>query len=311
VTEVEPNETFEDELRALCMQAARELSVEQRRALRDRFGQIVDDVLGEVVEVEAGDAEEEPLPGRFGIIGNSPAMQKIFARLEKMVRSDYPVLVTGESGTGKELIARALHQYGPRKRRRFLSENCAAIPETLLESILFGHTKGAFTGATRDNPGHFVAADKGTLFLDEVGDMPLVMQGKLLRVLQDGEVRAVGSEKVRKVDVRLVAATNRDLRRMANEKTFREDLYFRLNVLEIHLPPLRERDEDVLLIAEYLLRQARAELGRKIRLSEGAKKALVGFEWPGNVRQLENELKRAAALGTGEVLEARDFSFGS
>ncbi len=252
--------------------------------------------------------EGRSFPGEFGILGASPAMEKVFTLLRKVLPSDYPVLVTGESGTGKELVARALHEYGPRKDRTFLSENCAAIPETLLESILFGHAKGAFTGAHRDNPGHFVAADRGTLFLDEIGDMPLSMQSKLLRVLQDGEIRPVGGEGVRKVDVRLIAATNRDLRLRVREKAFREDLFYRLNVLEIHLPPLRERGGDILLLAEHFLFQASEDLGRPLELSEDARDFLRTRSWPGNVRQLENEIRRAAALARGPVLEPSDFS---
>ncbi|HHI80351.1 MAG TPA: sigma-54-dependent Fis family transcriptional regulator [Planctomycetes bacterium] len=246
--------------------------------------------------------EDRPLPQRFGIIGESPAMQKVFESLEKIIPANYPVLVTGQSGTGKELIAKALHQYGPRKHETFLSENCAAIPETLLESILFGHKKGAFTGAHRDNPGHFVAADKGTLFLDEIGDMPLSMQSKLLRVIQDGEVRAVGGDRPRKVDVRLVAATNRDLEARVREGKFREDLFYRLNVLDIHLPPLRERGEDVLLIAEHFLRQARKALGRPFKLSEKTRKEFLAAPWPGNIRELENTIRRLSALATGDEL---------
>ncbi|MCA8969968.1 MAG: sigma-54-dependent Fis family transcriptional regulator [Planctomycetes bacterium] len=254
------------------------------------------------------EGDEPPLPQRFGIIGDSDVMHRVFERLEKMAASDYAVLVTGESGTGKELVARALHMHGPRKHKPFLSENCAAIPETLLESILFGHAKGAFTGAHKDNAGHFVRAHEGTLFLDELGDMPLSMQSKLLRVLQDGEVRPVGSEKTRHVDVRLVAATNKDLQLEVREKRFREDLLFRLNVLEITLPPLRERGRDILHIAEFFLRRARKELGRELRLGKSAEEWLMVQNWPGNVRQLENEIRRAAALATGTVLESASFS---
>ncbi len=246
--------------------------------------------------------EDRPLPQRFGIIGESPAMQKVFEALEKIIPANYPVLVTGQSGTGKELIAKALHQYGPRKHEAFLSENCAAIPETLLESILFGHKKGAFTGAHRDNPGHFLAADKGTLFLDEIGDMPLSMQSKLLRVIQDGKVRPVGGDRPKKVNVRLVAATNRDLDARVREGKFREDLFYRLNVLDIHLPPLRERGEDVLLIAEYFLRQARKAMGRPFSLSEKTRQEFLEARWPGNIRELENAIRRMSALATGDEL---------
>ncbi|MFQ5505022.1 MAG: sigma-54 interaction domain-containing protein [Planctomycetota bacterium] len=300
---------FADELNGLLLRAERSLPKASVVELRERLTERI--ASWDPSAVAEADAEEEPLPARFGIIGEGEAMQEVFDKLAKMIQSDYPVLVTGGSGTGKELVARALHFYGPRKKRKFLSENCAAIPVTLLESILFGHVKGSFTGAHRDNPGHFVAADKGTIFLDELGDMPLAMQGKLLRVLQDGEVRPVGGDRIRKVDVRLIAATNKDPRKLVAEKAFREDLYFRLNVLELHLPPLRERGEDILLIAEHFLREARAELRRKLELSDAAKEALQSFSWPGNVRQLENEIRRAVALRTGERLEAEDFSFAS
>ncbi len=252
----------------------------------------------------AAGVDDYELPSRYGIIGESEAIEAVFSLLDRVAQSEYAVLVTGESGSGKELVARALHEYGPRKKKVFVSENCAAIPETLLESILFGHAKGAFTGAHKDNPGHFVTADGGTLFLDELGDMPLVMQGKLLRVLQDGEVRAVGSEKLRHVDVRLVAATNKNLSQLVQEQRFREDLYYRLNVLEIRVPPLRERGEDILHIAEFFLRKARRELGRSaLSFSDAAKKALLACPWPGNVRQLENEVRRAAALTDADRIE--------
>ena len=253
-------------------------------------------------KVFAATGEDRLLPQRFGIIGESPAIQKVFSALEKIIPANYPVLVTGQSGTGKELIAKALHQYGPRKHEVFLSENCAAIPETLLESILFGHKKGAFTGAHRDNPGHFLAADKGTLFLDEIGDMPLSMQSKLLRVIQDGEVRAVGGDRPKKVDVRLVAATNRDLEARVREGKFREDLFYRLNVLDIHLPTLRERGEDVLLIAEHFLRQARKAMGRPFSLSKRTREEFLQAPWPGNIRELENAIRRLSALATGDEL---------
>ena len=252
--------------------------------------------------------DEKPLPERFGIIGDSKAMHDVFTRLEKIVQSPYPVLVTGESGTGKELVAKALHECGPRKAKPFVSENCAAIPETLLESILFGHAKGAFTGAHKDSPGHFVSADSGTLFLDEIGEMPLSMQSKLLRVIQEGEVRPVGSSKTRKVDVRLVAATNRKLEDRVREGAFREDLFYRLNVLELRLPALRERDEDILYIAEFFLRRARKDLGRPLRLSDDAKAALLAHSWPGNVRELENEVRRAAALAREDEIDRSGFT---
>jgi len=253
-------------------------------------------------KVFSATGEDRPLPQRFGIIGESPAMQKVFDALEKIIPANYPVLVTGQSGTGKELIAKAIHHYGPRKHEAFLSENCAAIPETLLESILFGHKKGAFTGAHRDNPGHFLAAHKGTLFLDEIGDMPLSMQSKLLRVIQDGEVRPVGGDRPKKVDVRLVAATNRDLEARVREGQFREDLFYRLNVLDIHLPPLCERGEDILLLAEHFLRKARKSMGRPFQLSPKTRQEFLAAPWPGNIRELENAIRRLSALANQDEL---------
>lgn len=243
-----------------------------------------------------------------GIIGNCPALLELRPKIEKFAAVDAPVLICGESGTGKDLVAHALHDLGPRARQPFVSENCAAIPETLLESVLFGHVKGAFTGAVRDHPGHFVAADGGTLFLDEIGDMPLAMQVKLLRVLQEGEVRAVGGSKVRKVDVRVLAATNQNLEQMVAEGKFREDLFYRLNVLGLELPPLRERGDDVVALAEFFLGRASATSGRPLELGADAKQALLAAGWPGNVRQLQNEMQRVAALCDGPVVAAEDLS---
>ena len=204
------------------------------------------------------------------MIGASAAMLGVYDLIERVAPSDVPVLVQGETGTGKELVARALHEYGPRKGGRLMAENCAAVPENLLESELFGHKKGAFTGATQDREGHFVAADGGTVFLDEIGDMPLPMQAKLLRVLQDGEVRPVGSNASRRVDVRIVAATHRDLVEAAKDGSFREDLLFRLNVITIHLPPLRERAGDVERLVRSLLPGIAEEVGREARITDAA-----------------------------------------
>ena len=247
----------------------------------------------------AGGASEIPM--RFGMVGASPAMQKVFALLEKVAPSDVSVLVQGETGTGKELVAKALHEHGSRKAQPFMAENCAAVPADLLESELFGHKKGSFTGAIADRPGHFVAANGGTVFLDEIGDMPLAMQAKLLRVLQEGEVRPVGSNKVTKVDVRVVAATNKDLRAMCAEGSFREDLYFRLNVVTIQLPPLRDRKGDVRLLVRFFARLVGEEMGREVTITEPALELLERWRWPGNVRELENEIRRAGALSSGPV----------
>ncbi|MCB9913843.1 MAG: sigma 54-interacting transcriptional regulator [Planctomycetes bacterium] len=223
-------------------------------------------------------------------------MHAVYDLIAKAAPAQVAVLVHGETGTGKELVARALHDHSPRKGKPFLAENCAAVPANLLESELFGHVKGSFTGAIADRKGTFVSADGGTVFLDEIGDMPLEMQAKLLRVLQDGEVRPVGSNQVRKVDVRLVAATNKDLVAMCGRGQFREDLYYRLNVITIELPPLRERPGDVAHLARFFLGRIADELGRPLELDPAALALLEGWTWPGNVRELENELRRAAVF---------------
>lgn len=244
------------------------------------------------------------LPGKFGIIGASPGMVTLFERIERVAPAKVSVLIQGETGTGKELVARALHEHGARPSKPFFAVNCAAIASSLLESELFGHTKGSFTGAVQDRAGHFVAADGGTVFLDEIGDMPLEMQSKLLRVLQDGEVRAVGSNEARRVDVRVVAATHRDLPAMCAEGAFREDLYYRLNVVTLEVPPLRERGEDVAHIVVHVCVGLGEELRKEVCVSEEAMGVLAGYGWPGNVRELENELRRAAVLGTGRIQAA-------
>lgn len=249
----------------------------------------------------------EGAPGRFGMIGASPAMNAVFELIARVAPTDVSVLIQGETGSGKELVARALHESSPRHSKRLMAENCAAVPENLLESELFGHAKGSFTGAIQDREGHFVVADGGTVFLDEIGDMPLSMQAKLLRVLQDGEVRPVGSNKSKKVDVRLVAATHRDLVEAVGVGAFRQDLLFRLNVVTIYLPPLREREGDVRLLVTGLLPGIAAEVGREAELDESALAALEAWDWPGNVRELENELRRAVALSDG-VITSEDLS---
>ena len=255
-----------------------------------------------------GPVEEGPaIPARFGMVGDSPQMHEVFALLERVAPSDVSVLIQGETGTGKELVAKALHGYGPRSGGPFLAENCAAVPENLLESELFGHKKGSFTGAVNDRAGHFVAADGGTVFLDEIGDMPPGMQAKLLRVLQDGEVRPVGANTPSRVDVRVLAATNKDLRAMCGEGTFREDLYFRLNVITIELPPLREREGDAVHLTHFFLKTVCDEMGRPARFTDEALAAMAAWRWPGNVRELENEVRRAVALG-GETIDVVDLS---
>jgi transcriptional regulator with GAF, ATPase, and Fis domain len=237
------------------------------------------------------------------IIGKSPAVLMMLKLLDRVVDSEVPVHIYGESGTGKELVARAIHVHGPRSKNAFVSENCAALTETLLESELFGYVKGAFTGAEKDKKGLFELAHKGTLFLDEVGDMSQGMQRKLLRVLQEGEVRPVGGVAAIKVDVRILSASNRDLSSMVEDGTFREDLFYRLRVLHIRMPPLRERKEDIALLASHFLdREAKRMGGKPRRLAPGVLDMLCAYDWPGNVRELENEVLRMVAL-SGEVVE--------
>lgn len=232
------------------------------------------------------------------IIGESKAMQELFHLMDRIASTDLPVVIYGESGTGKELVARAIHQHGKRKKRAFVSENCGAIPETLLESILFGHIKGAFTGADRDKKGLFEIADGGTLFLDEVGEMSSAMQTKLLRVLQDGQIRRVGGGKVLSVDVRVLAATNKNLSELVEEGRFREDLYFRLKVIELKLPSLRERRDDIPILAEAFLKKYS---DRKQVFEPSTLHVMMNYDWPGNVRELENEIMRLAALAPVEI----------
>lgn len=253
-------------------------------------------------------ATEMPtLDGRVKIIGVSRALQDVFKIVGRVARSDAPVLVTGESGTGKELVAKAVHEYSPRRQRELIAINCGAIPENLLESELFGHEKGSFTGAIARRAGRFEQADGGTLFLDEIGDMPLSVQVKLLRVLQDGTFSRVGSNETLSADVRIVAATNKNLAREVAAGRFREDLYYRLNVVEMRLPPLRERPEDIPLLAEFFLQRITKKNGMaRIRLSAEAMALLQSHRWPGNVRELENTIARACALASSTVLLPAD-----
>jgi DNA-binding NtrC family response regulator len=241
------------------------------------------------------------------LIGRSPAMQEVFGLIRRMAGSQASVLVTGDSGTGKELVARAIHAHGPRKARPFVAMNCSAIPETLLESELFGYARGAHSTARSDRQGLFVEADGGTLFLDEIAEMPLALQPKLLRVLQDGEVRPLGTNKVERVDVRVIAATNRDLAAHLREGHLREDLYYRLNVVQIHLPPLRARSEDVLPLAAHFLARSATRAGKSLRgFAESAKKIILAYPFPGNVRELENMVERAVALAEGDLIGPDD-----
>jgi len=232
-----------------------------------------------------------------GMIGNSDVMHSLYNRIHKVAPTKATVLVRGETGTGKELVARALHEESPRRDKTIISVNCAAIPETLIESELFGHEKGAFTGAASTREGLVAAADGSTLFLDEIGELPLEAQARLLRVLQEGEVRPIGSVESHKVDVRLVAATHRDLRKLAKEGKFREDLYFRINVVQLDLPPLRERGRDIITLAEAMLQRYCQEFGKpSLKLSPEAVQAITTYIWPGNVRELENAIQRAVIL---------------
>ena len=241
--------------------------------------------------------------GEIGIIGHCPAMQDLYGKIRKVAPTDSTVLIQGESGTGKELVARALHNLSKRAKAPLISVNCAAIPETLIESELFGHEKGAFTGATAGRTGLVEAADGGTLFLDEIGELPLEAQARLLRVLQEGEIRRVGSVQSQKVDVRLIAATHRDLKNLAKNGQFREDLYYRLHVISLRLPALREREEDVVEIAKVFLQRQCARMGREpLAFSPEALQAIRHYNWPGNVRELENAIERAVILCEGSSI---------
>ncbi|MGB9074963.1 MAG: sigma-54 dependent transcriptional regulator [Terriglobales bacterium] len=239
-----------------------------------------------------------------GIIGNSPGIQHVLRLIARLKDTRTPVLISGESGTGKELVARALHYRGTFASRPFVAVDCGSLVPTLIESELFGYEKGSFTGAFRSKQGLLQSADTGTIFLDEVGELPLEMQGKILRFLQEKEVRPVGSNQKVKVDVRIMAATNRDLETEYKKGTFRKDLYFRLNVVTITLPPLRERRSDIPLLANWFLE--RLAPGRGVQVAGAAMKALLGYDWPGNIRELENCLERAVALGDQRHIDLRD-----
>jgi transcriptional regulator with GAF, ATPase, and Fis domain len=301
-------------VRVLASQAAMAIAdardaVLLRRALRraERARARVEAVLGDrETELQVTRTElqlaRDGHAGRFrydDIVGRSEPMREMLRMVDRVTASDVPVLIVGESGTGKELVARALHTNGPRGRRAFVSENCASVPETLLESTLFGHVRGAFTGASSTRAGLFDVADGGTLFLDEIGEMSLGMQSKLLRVLQGGEVRPVGGDRPRQVDVRIIGATHRDLEAMVAAGTFREDLFYRLNVITLRLPALRERTEDIPALVEHFV--AKHAQGAPVKVARAAMAKLAAFPWPGNVRQLENEIRRALVLGEGAI----------
>jgi two-component system, NtrC family, response regulator HydG len=257
-------------------------------------------------QLETALREREGGPAE-GLVGNSGPIREVTRMIDAVAYSAATVLVTGESGTGKELVARALHARSPRKGHPFVALNCGALTETLLESELFGHVKGAFTGAQRDQKGLFDAADGGTIFLDEIGDIPLSTQVRLLRVLQEGEIKRVGSADSVRVDVRVIAATHRDLPKLVKSGKFREDLFYRLNVINIPLPSLRERVEDIPLLAHHFLRRYAERLSKKVRaLSPEAIELLCGYRFPGNVRELENAVERAVVLSGSEIITPAD-----
>ena len=244
--------------------------------------------------------------GLGAMIGRSGEMEKLYRILSKVAQSSHPVLILGESGTGKELVARTIHVYGPNAQKPFLPVDCGSLVPTLIESELFGHVKGAYTGANRAKDGLLVAAESGTVFLDEIGELTLDLQAKLLRALQEREVRPVGATYTLPIKARIVAATNRDLASMVEKGTFRKDLFYRLNVVNLRLPPLRDRREDIPLLAAHFLDRISSERGGKFTLSDEALRTMMRYEWPGNVRELENSVERACALSSGPVLHLGD-----
>ena len=248
-----------------------------------------------------------PPTTEHAMLGQSPALEKLKQQISRVAPLDTTILIGGESGTGKELVANSIHQNSKRAQFEIISVNCAAIPESLIEAELFGHVKGAFTGANQDREGLIEAAHRSTLFLDEIGELPLAAQSRLLRVLQEGEIRRVGSTERKYVDVRLIAATHRNLLDMVGKGIFREDLYYRLNVIELHCPALRARDRDILLLAEAFLKRAAHQMGRgQLSFSEAARELIQTHSWPGNVRELQNAIERAVVLSDGPAVEPAD-----
>lgn len=300
------NETREHALRAIALGAydfyQKPIDIEVLRMIVGRAEQMFE------LEAENRRLNEAAIASPIdGIIANSPEMLQVLRNIEKLAPTDVAVLILGESGTGKELLAHALHKLSRRAHAPFIPINCAAIPETLLESELFGHEKGAFTGAVRQNIGRIESAHRGTLFLDEIGDLPLPMQVKMLRFLQDQVVERIGGRKPVQVDVRIVCATNQDLDRMLVEGSFREDLFYRLNEVAVKVPPLRERPADAVVLASFFLRRFAAEYGHVARgISSSALAAIKEHPWPGNVRELENRVKRAVVMTDGALVSAAD-----
>jgi DNA-binding NtrC family response regulator len=271
-------------------------------------------VVNKALEVSALRDENTQLKAALGrryefdnIVGRSEAMQEIFATIERVAPTRATVLLAGESGVGKDLIARAIHFHSPRKDRPLVKINCTAIPENLMESELFGYEKGAFTGANTSKPGKFEQADTGTVFLDEIGDVPAVIQVKLLRVLQEREFERLGSNVTRHTDVRVIAATNQDLRAALEQGTFREDLYYRLNVVPLNIPPLRERKQDIPYLTNHFVRKLAPETGSRAEsITPAAMEKLMAYHWPGNVRELENVIERSLVMCAGTQLDAAD-----
>jgi len=274
--------------------------------LRERIGALIAQAQ---TRIRTGELANEMLStSRFGeMVGGSPLMLEVYSRIRRIGPHFRIALVSGATGTGKELVARALHKYSPVNNKPFVVCNCAAIVETLFESELFGYVKGAFTGAVQDRAGLFEAADGGTLFMDEIGEIPLHLQSKLLRVLQNNEVQRVGSHTLRKVDVRVIAATNRDLREMSGKKLFREDLFYRLSMLEVRLPTLAERKEDLPLLQRFFLDHFAAQLGKSVKgLTRRAQSAVSRYFWPGNIRELQNVLGHACMMAEGDLIDIPD-----
>lgn len=273
----------------------------------------VNRIMKEVVSFPASESKPLRVPkGEVKIIGSHRRMQEVYKLIGQVAAKDVTVLITGESGTGKELVARAIYHHSSRKDKPFLAVNCAAIPEALFESELFGHERGAFTGAERTHIGKFERCQGGTLFFDEIGEMPLSTQPKLLRVLQYGEIERVGGSQTIKVDVRIIAATNKNLEKAVEQSRFREDLYWRLKIISIHLPPLRERAEDIPALVEYFVNRFSDEYGVSVRCIEaGAFAGLKSHTWPGNVRELENTVRRAILLSSGDVIQEEHLRFDS